>query len=92
VPPPIRVADEKSARIAVALEVVPGLLLQTFGLGHLYAGNWELCVFFVVGYWVILAANLALVPAPFVYATLPLCWVGIARGSGYLASESCRTR
>ena len=84
--------NEKSGRVAVALEVVPGFFLQTFGFGHLYAGNWELCLVFVVGYWLILAGNIALLPSGVGYVTLPLCWVGIARGSSYMASESCRTR
>jgi len=48
--PPVPVRVPKDVGIALILELVPGMFLQTFGIGNLYAGNigWGLAL--MIGY------------------------------------------
>jgi hypothetical protein len=43
--------------LAVVFELVPGLFLQTFGIGNIYAGNVMMGVLMMVGYWVLSVVN-----------------------------------
>jgi hypothetical protein len=48
--------------VAVGLEVGPGALLQTFGVGHMYVGRYKAGLLFMFGYWMLQAVNAMLVP------------------------------
>ncbi len=67
---------EKSGGTAVVLEILPGLLIQTFGIGHMYAGHVGIGLAFMFGYWAILAVNILLCFFCIGWVTLTLCWVG----------------
>jgi len=56
--------------VAIGLEVGPGLLLQTFGIGHLYAGRVGAGLAIMISYWVLLAIN----------ALLTTIWIGFITG------------
>ena len=58
--------------VAVGLEVGPGLLLQTFGVGHMYSGRMSLGLAIMFGYWVLQAINIALMPFMIGFVTYPL--------------------
>ena len=45
---------------AVGLELVPGVLFATWGLGHFYSGRWSTGLAVMVSYWVLQAINVAL--------------------------------
>jgi hypothetical protein len=70
----------RSGGVAAVLEVVFGLFLGTFGIGHLYAGNVGLGLFLMFGWWLFVAVNVALVFLTcgfwgFVAIVLiPACW------------------
>ena len=53
--------DRSKSMIAVGLEVGPGVLLQTWGVGHLYAGRTGTGLAIMFSYWVLQAINAALV-------------------------------
>ncbi len=67
----------KSAGAAVALELVPGFLFQTFGIGNMYAGNVGLGLAFLFGYWFVLFINILLCLVFIGFITLPLCWIAM---------------
>ncbi len=50
----------RSGAVAALLEIVCGAIFQAFGVGHFYAGNVGLGLFLLLGYWLFLAANIAL--------------------------------
>jgi hypothetical protein len=83
---------EKSGGTAAILEILPGLLIQTFGIGHMYAGNVAVGLLFMFGYWFVLAVNIALCFVLIGFVTLPLCWIGAMILSPILASASCSSR
>ncbi len=58
--------------VAVGLEVGPGLLLQTFGVGHMYSGRMGLGLAIMFGYWVLQAINIALMSVMIGFVTYPL--------------------
>ena len=60
---------------AAALEAIPGTLLWTFGLGHLYAGRVGAGLGIMLAYWSIQLVNLALVPFFIGCVTAPLTWL-----------------
>ena len=58
------------------LELLPGLCIQTFGIGHIYAGNTGLGIGFLVGFWAIVLANVALIFFCGVGLIVwPICWI-----------------
>jgi len=62
-PPPqsiVMVPAPKNPGLAVALELLPGLFFQTFGIGHIYAGNVGIGLAFMFGYWALSAINFVL--------------------------------
>lgn len=67
----------KSAGAAVALELVPGFLFQTFGIGNMYAGNVGIGLLFLFGYWFVLFINILLCFILIGFFTLPLCWIAM---------------
>ncbi|MFT7518987.1 MAG: TM2 domain-containing membrane protein YozV [Kiritimatiellia bacterium] len=61
--------------MAVGLEVLPGTLLGTFGIGHIYAGRTGAGIGIMAAYWVLQAINLALMSIWVGFITFPLTWL-----------------
>jgi TM2 domain-containing membrane protein YozV len=77
---------------AVVLEVLPGLLLQTFGIGNLYAGNIATGILVMLLYWGLLLVNVLLCYLLIGFLTLPLTWIGFAILSSMMAHSGARRR
>ncbi|MFT4247816.1 MAG: hypothetical protein QM581_07230 [Pseudomonas sp.] len=80
----------KSGGTAALLEILPGLLFQTFGIGHIYAGNVGTGLIFMFGYWLLLAANVLLMFVLIGFATAPLCWIAAMIISSITAANACK--
>ena len=78
----------KTTAVAVLLEVLPGLFLQTFGIGHLYAGNIGVGLLFMFGYWFVQFINILLCFVLIGFITLPLCFILAMVISPILASNA----
>ncbi|MFT3763237.1 MAG: hypothetical protein QM761_11675 [Pseudoxanthomonas sp.] len=79
---------QKSGGVAAMLEILPGLFFQTFGIGHLYAGNVGTGLLFMFGYWALAFVNLLLCFVVIGFVTWPLCWVATAIVSTLIAGNS----
>lgn len=84
VPPP------KDVGIALILELVPGMFLQTFGIGNLYAGNIGWGIALMVGYWLAAAINTLLLFVLVGFVTWPLTWCAFAVASCWLAAQKAK--
>jgi len=60
---------------AVGLEVVPGFLLQTFGIGHIYTGRVGAGLAIMISYWVLQIINAWLCTFLIGFVTAPLTWL-----------------
>lgn len=60
---------------AVLLEVLPGLFLQVFGIGHIYQGRVGMGLFIMISYWLVQALNLLLMVFLVGLVTAPLTWL-----------------
>lgn len=80
--------EPKSAAVAVLLELLPGALVQTFGIGQLYAGNVVSGLLFMVGYWIVAFINLLLCAIFIGFITWPLCWIATAVVSSLIAANA----
>ena len=69
----------KNPGLAVALELIGGFFLQTFGIGHLYAGNIGLGLGLMFGYWVLMAINIVLCAVLIGFVTWPITWIAATR-------------
>jgi len=49
--------NRNQSMVAVGLEVAPGTLFQTFGIGHLYAGRVGTGLALMLSYWGLQAVN-----------------------------------
>lgn len=78
----------KSSGTAVLLEVLPGFFFQTFGIGHMYAGNVGVGLAFMFGYWFIQFINLLLCMLIVGFILLPLCFILAMVISPILASNT----
>ena len=78
----------KTPVAAVLLEVLPGLFLQTFGIGHMYAGNVGVGLLLMFGYWFVQFINILLCFVLIGFITLPLCFILAMVISPILASNS----
>ena len=67
----------KSQGVAALLEVLPGFFIQTFGIGHLYAGNVGVGLLLMFGYWFIAFVNFLLCFIFIGIITWPLCWLAM---------------
>jgi TM2 domain-containing membrane protein YozV len=85
-------APPKSSGTAVLLEVLPGFFLQTFGIGHMYAGNVGTGLLFMFGYWFIQFINLLLCMLIIGFITLPLTFILAMVISPILASNAAERR
>ncbi len=65
-------SSKHSNALAIGLEVGPGFFLQTFGLGHMYAGRVGAGVGLMLSYWVLQAINVALMSVWIGFITYPL--------------------
>ncbi len=81
---------QKSSGVAVLLELLPGALIQTFGIGHMYAGNVGTGLLFMFGYWAVAFINLLLCFVVIGFFTWPLCWIGTAILSSVIAGNSAQ--
>ena len=81
-PPP------KSPAVAVMLEFLPGFFFQTFGIGHIYAGNVGVGLLFMFGYWFVLFVNILLCLLIIGFITGPLCFLGTMLVSSMLAANA----
>lgn len=80
----------KSGAVAALLEILPGMFLQTFGIGHIYAGNVLTGLLFMFGYWIVAFVNFLLVFVVVGMFTWPLCWVVTAIVSTVIAANSVK--
>jgi len=78
----------KSSGAAVLLEVLPGFFFQTFGIGHMYAGNVGMGLLFMFGYWFVQFINILLCFVVIGFITLPLCWLAAMIISPILAANT----
>jgi TM2 domain-containing membrane protein YozV len=78
----------KSTGAAVLLEVLPGFFFQTFGIGHMYAGNVPTGILFMFGYWFIQFINILLCFVLIGFITLPLCFFAAMILSPVLAANA----
>jgi TM2 domain-containing membrane protein YozV len=78
----------KSTGTAVLLEVLPGFFLQTFGIGHIYAGNVGMGLLFMFGYWFLQFINLLLIFLLIGIITMPLTFILAMVISPILASNT----
>ena len=80
----------KTTAVAALLEVLPGLFLQTFGIGHLYAGNVVAGLLFMFGYWFVQFINILLCFVLVGFITGPLCFLLALVISPILASNAAQ--
>jgi TM2 domain-containing membrane protein YozV len=80
----------KSTGTAVLLEVLPGFFFQTFGIGHIYAGNVGVGLLFMFGYWFVQIINVILCLVFIGFITLPLCFILAMVISPILASNTAQ--
>ena len=85
-------AQPKSSGTAVLLEVLPGFFFQTFGIGHMYAGNVGTGLLFMFGYWFIQFINILLCFVLIGIITLPLCFILAMIISPILASNAAERK
>ena len=78
----------RSAGAAVLLEILPGIFLQTFGIGHIYAGNVAVGLLFMFGYWFVAFVNFLLLFVFIGLVTWPLCWLATMVISSILAANA----
>jgi hypothetical protein len=67
--------NRNQTMLAVGLEVGPGTLLQTFGIGHMYAGRYSTGLAIMFSYWVLQAINTMLMSVGIGFVTAPLTWL-----------------
>jgi hypothetical protein len=80
----------KNPGLAVALELLGGFFLQTFGVGHLYAGNIGLGLGLMFGYWVLTAINVVLCFVIVGFITWPLTWLAFMIISAITANNAAK--
>lgn len=78
----------RSAGVAVLLEILPGIFLQTFGIGHIYAGNVAVGLLFMFGYWFVAFVNFLLLFVLIGLVTWPLCWLATMVISSIVAANA----
>ena len=78
----------KSPGTAVLLEVLPGFFFQTFGIGHMYAGNVPVGLLLMFGYWFVTFVNFLLCFLLIGFITWPLCFLGTLILSSVTASNA----
>ncbi|NLT69915.1 MAG: hypothetical protein GXX91_04385 [Verrucomicrobiaceae bacterium] len=97
VSPPVREVHHYHPRgpepgLAVVLELLPGLFLQTFGIGNIYAGNVAGGVLMMLGYWATCLVNFLLCAIFIGFITWPLTWIGFMIFCPILANGAAKRR
>ena len=82
--------SSKNPGLAVALELLGGFFFQTFGIGHLYAGNIGLGLGLMFGYWVLMAINILLCAVLVGFVTWPLTWLAFMIISSITANNAAK--
>src|SRR5687768_5565257 len=85
----IIVQSAPSPGTAAALEVVFGLVLQTFGIGWISSGRVLFGLLVMFGYWTALGINILLSFVGVGLITGPCCWVLMLVASPVLAAYLC---
>lgn len=78
----------KSAGTAVLLEILPGFFFQTFGIGHMYAGNVGTGLLIMFGYWFLTFVNFLLCFLLIGFITWPLSFLATLLISSITASNA----
>lgn len=78
--------------VAVILELLPGVLCQTFGIGNIYAGNVAGGIAMMVGYWILTVINVFLCFVMIGFVTLPLTWIGFMIFCPMMANDAAKRR
>ena len=76
--------------IAALLEILPGIFLQTFGIGHIYAGNVVRGLILMFGYWILTGINFLLCYILVGFVTWPLTFLAFAIFSTIGASNAAK--
>jgi TM2 domain-containing membrane protein YozV len=90
IPMPMAQANAKNPGLAVALELLGGFFAQTFGVGHLYAGNVGAGLGLMFGYWALTAINVVLCFVFVGFVTWPITWVAFMIISSITASNAAK--
>jgi len=78
--------------LAVVLEILPGLLFQTFGIGNIYAGNVGIGILLLLGYWAAAVINFLLCFIVVGFVTWPLTWIAFMIIAPILADGAAKRR
>lgn len=78
--------------VAVVLELLPGIMMQTFGIGNIYAGNVAGGILMMIGYWVSCVINLFLCFLLIGFVTWPLTWIAFMIFCPITANSSAKAR
>jgi TM2 domain-containing membrane protein YozV len=84
----INAVPPKNPGLAVALELLGGFFLQTFGIGHLYSGNVGMGLGLMFGYWALTAVNIVLCFLFIGFITWPLTWLAFMILSAITANSA----
>ena len=89
---PIRqpIIPPKNNGLAIVLELLGGSCFQTFGIGHLYAGNVGMGLGLMFGYWALAAINFALCFVVVGFVTWPITWVAFMVISAITANNAVK--
>jgi hypothetical protein len=82
--------NAKNPGLAVGLELGGGFLFQTFGIGHLYAGNIGMGLGLMFGYWALTAINIVLCFALIGFVTWPITWIAFMVLSAITANNAAK--
>src|SRR5262249_55309257 len=82
--------QNKNPGLAVGLELGGGFLFQTFGIGHLYAGNIGMGLGLMFGYWALTAINIALCFVLVGFVTWPITWIAFMVLSAITANNAAK--
>jgi hypothetical protein len=78
--------------VAALLELLPGLIVYTFGIGHIYAGRLGLGLTLMVGGWLILLINFGLIFLLVGVCTFPIAFILLAVFSSISAYRTAQGR
>ncbi len=78
--------------IAALLEILPGIFLQTFGIGHIYAGNVGRGLLVMFSYWILQGLNFLLTFVLVGFVTMFLTWLAFAIFSTLGASNAAKRK
>lgn len=80
----------KNGGLAIGLELGMGTCFQTFGVGHLYAGNVGMGLGLMFGYWFLTFVNILLCGVLVGFITWPLTWVAFMILSSITANNAVK--